>query len=568
MMNPRVCCVLATFACAAPLWAQTQLTTARVASGLTQPLQVASAPGDVPGRMYIVERTGRIKVLEGTSVRPTAFLDVSSLVNTSWLEYGLLSVVFHPDYQANGYFYVNYNPVGATVADTLVVRYRRSASDPNVADPASATPILRFGFGTRREHRAGWMGFGPDGFLYITTGDGAENDPDNAAQNLTLLRGKVLRIDVNGADGVPGTADDDEFPADVNKNYAIPPTNPFASHATNAKEVWAYGLRNPWRASFDRETGDLWIGDVGQNTREEVDFQPAGAPGGRNYGWRCTEGTFCPGLTGCTCNGAGLTPPVYEYPHSTGLSVTCGYVYRGCEMPDIRGTYFFADYQLSKLFSFRLVNGQATQFVDRTTDLDPPGTLAINTPSSFGEDTAGELFICDYGGEVFKIVPENTPVANIAFGQQPQDGLVCVGGSGVFAAAATSVAGPPTYLWRRGQDALADGPTPWGSTISGAGTASLTVSGAGPQDAGFYSVLVANACGSLASAQAHLAVVDIDFNNDGLFPDTADITDFLSVFSGGVCPTGACDPVDFNQDGIFPDTDDIAQYLAVFGGAC
>ncbi len=570
MLYPRVCCVLAAFVCAFPAAAQTQLTTTRVGAGLTQPLQVTSAPGDAPGRVFVVERTGRIKIIEGTTVRTTPFLDLSALVNTSWLEYGLLSVVFHPDYQNNHYFYVNYNPAGATVADTIIVRYQRSAGDPNVADPATATPILRFSFGTRREHRAGWMGFGPDGNMYITTGDGGESDPDSAAQNLTLLRGKVLRIDVNGPDGVPGTGDDDGFPADANKNYVIPATNPYAAHATNAKEIWAYGLRNPWRASFDRETGDLWIGDVGQGTREEVDFQPANAPGGRNYGWRCTEGTFCPGLSGCTCNGAGLTPPVYEYPHTTGLSVTGGYVYRGCEMPDIRGMYFFADYQVSKLFTFRFVNNTVTQLTDRTADLDPPGTLAINTPSSFGEDSAGELYICDYGGEVFKVVPETTPAANLIFSQQPADDLVCVGGAAHFGAAVTSVSGPATSLWRRDGVVLADGPTPWGSTIAGAETFSLNITNVAAGDAGLYTVLAANVCGSLASVPARLAVVDIDFNNDALFPDTQDVQDFLTVFAGGACPTGPaqCDSVDFNQDTIFPDTDDIAAYLTVFAGGC
>jgi len=389
----------------APAQVGPPITSVRVASGLTQPLFAASPPGDFD-RLFIVERTGRIKILQNGVVNPTPFLNVSSLITTTWLEYGLLGLTFHPDYRNNGYFYVNYTPPNGSVADTQVVRYRVSATDPNVADPTSATTILRFSFGTRREHRAGWMAFGPDGYLYVSTGDGAESDPDNAGQNKTILRGKILRLDVNGPDGVPGTADDDGFPADANKNYRIPPTNPFYGQEAAAQEIWAYGLRNPWRCSFDRLTGDLWIGDVGQNTREEIDFQAAGSAGGANYGWRCTEGTFCTGLTGCICNGAGLTPPIYEYNHSAGLSVTCGYVYRGCAIPGLEGTFFFADYQNNHLWSFRYTpSGGMTDFRDRQAELTPPG-LTVNSVASFAEDGYGEVYMIDYGGgEVFKIVP-------------------------------------------------------------------------------------------------------------------------------------------------------------------
>lgn len=391
------------------------VTTVRIAQGLTQPLYVASAPGD-SSRIFVVERTGKIKVIQlgpTPTVLATPLLDVGSLIQTSWLEYGLLSVVFHPNFVNNGYFYVNYTPSGSTNADSHIVRYRVPAATPNVADPASATTILRFSY-TRQQHRAGWMGFGPDGYLYITTGDGGEGDPDNAAQTVAAssplsLRGKVLRIDVNGPDGVPGTSDDDQYPGDANKSYVIPASNPFVidpGTPARAPEIWAYGLRNPWRASFDRLTGDLWIGDVGQSMREEVDRAPAGAAG-LNFGWRCTEGNACPGLAGCTCNAPTLTPPIYDYGRTVGVCVTGGYVYRGCAYPALRGTYFFAEYQLNKAWSFRHVvgapNNGVTAFTDRFAQLQGGG--AVGGIAAFGEDANGEIYVCDYGGELYKIVP-------------------------------------------------------------------------------------------------------------------------------------------------------------------
>lgn len=490
-----------------PAGAQTLLTTTRIASGLSSPLQVTSAPGDAT-RLFVVERGGRVKIVNipGNTVNTTAFLDVSSLVTTSWLEYGLLSIVFHPDYAHNRVFYVNYTPIPAsgTIADTLVVRYKASATNPAVADTSTAQVILRFGFGTRREHRSGWMGFGPDGYLYITTGDGGENDPDGAAQNLTLLRGKLLRIDVNGPDGIPGTADDDGFPSDANKHYIIPPTNPYFGSVTNAQEIWASGLRNAWRASFDRETGDLWIGDVGQSQREEVDFQAAGAAGGRNYGWRCTEGTFCTGLSGCTCNGAALTPPIHEYTHSVGLSVTGGYVYRGCAIPDLRGTYIFGDYQNSKYFSFRLSSGVVTNYTDRTAELAPGGGLTINTPASFGEDANGEIYFCDYGGgEVFKIVPRAAPPPSLTITTQPTSQTPCGGESLMLTAGATSTGSEARYQWRKDGVPLEDG-----IRTGGAHGPNLVITPSLADDTGSYDCLVSNACMSVATINVAVLVFD------------------------------------------------------------
>jgi glucose/arabinose dehydrogenase len=544
--------------------AQTALTTTRVASGLNHPLCIAHAPGD-PNRLFILEQPGRIRILNLSSgvLNPTAFLDISASVATNWLEYGLLGIAFHPDYQNNGFFYINYNPNNLTVADTLVARYHVSAN-PDVADPASATTILRFGYGTRREHRSGWMDFGPDGYLYLTTGDGAENDPDGAAQNLSLLRGKLLRLDVNGPDGIPGTSDDDEFPADANRNYCIPIGNPYRGSATNAQEIWGAGLRNAWRCSFDRLTGDLWIGDVGQGQREEVDFQPAGAAGGRNYGWRCTEGTFCTGLTGCTCNGPTLTPPIYEYNHTIGVSVTGGYVYRGCAIPDLRGTYMFGDYQVNKFFSLRY-NGTVTNFTDRTAELAPGGGLTLATPSAFGEDLAGELYICDWsGGEVFKIVPRTTPPPSLVITQQPLPAMACIGGAVQLTVGATSTGSPAAFRWRLGASSLSDGTLPSGTVVTGSGTATLSLTNLRPDEAGLYSCVVSNACRSLPSGSAPVSVNSADFDNNGDAGTDADIEAFFACLAGNCC--AACGSADFNGDGDVGTDADIESFFRVLGG--
>jgi glucose/arabinose dehydrogenase len=547
-------------ALAASSSAQTALTTARVCSGLSQPLALAHAPGDA-SRLFVVERTGRIKVVnlaDGT-VNATPFLDVSSRIATAWLEYGLLGLAFHPDYAHNGVFYVNYTPPNGAIADTAVVQYRVSAN-PNVADPASATPVLRFGYGTRREHRAGWMGFGPDGYLYITTGDGGENDPDNAAQNLTMLRGKVLRLDVNGPDGVPATGDEDGFPADANRNYRIPADNPFAGDPVNAQEIWAYGLRNPWRASFDRQTGDLWIGDVGQNTREEIDFQPAGAHGGRNYGWRCTEGTFCTGLSGCTCNGPTLTRPVFEYPHGTGLCVTGGYVYRGCAIPDFRGTYLYADYQVSKVFSFRYNGSTISEARERTAELAPGGGLTLQSIAALGEDDDGELYFCDYnGGEVFKLIARSTPPPSLTITRQPAASTyLCDIHTATLTVDAASFAPPVAYQWFYSPypDWPAE-PLTDQVGVEGSTTPTLTTWWWGT-----FFCRVSDGCGSIDSDPAYVSgrFCAAEYNCDG-FIDFFDYLDFVRDFESGA------PRADINGDG-FLDFFDYDDYVTSFESSC
>ncbi len=414
-------CALLAAVASAPA-GDTPLTSELVASGFSQPIAIGHVPGD-NDRLFIAERAGRIRIISDGSILPTPFLDITALVNTGWLEWGLLGLTFDPDYANNGYLYVHYSR--RPDADCVIARYTVSQDDPNVIDPDSGMTILIVDQ-PNTNHRGGWLGFGPDGYLYVPFGDGGgQGDPNGRAQNLNLLQGSILRIDVHT----------DDFPLEPDRNYGIPADNPFADGG-GLPEIWCYGLRNPWRCSFDRATGDFWIADVGQNAREEINVQPSTSMGGENYGWRCTEGTTCTGLSGCICNGPTLTAPIYEYDRTVGVSITGGYVYRGCAIPDLQGTYFFAEYQLSKLFSLRYEKGVVSDVQDRTLELE--GILVRNV-ASFGEDAQGELYMCDYnGGEVFKIVPDGVPAASCALpGDMNCDGTVSVGDINPFVLALT-----------------------------------------------------------------------------------------------------------------------------------
>ncbi len=345
-----------------------------VASGLAFPTYVTHA-GDGSGRLFIVLRQGQIVIFDGIRVRPTPFLDITPLVSTAG-EQGLFSVAFHPNYSQNGLFFVNYtNLSGATV----VARYSVSG-DPNVANPASAQVLLTIAQ-PFTNHNGGQLQFGPDGFLYIGMGDGGSGgDPFNNAQNLATLLGKMLRIDVNG--GIP---------------YAIPLNNPFIGVPGARGEIWALGLRNPWRFSFDRLTGDLFIADVGQNRFEEVDFQSAASAGGENYGWRLMEGLHC-FIPTINCNDGTLTLPIIEYDHSLGkCSITGGYRYRGVQQPGLFGIYFFADLCTGQIWGASQDGLGVWSFTEL---LDTALMIA-----TFGEDEAGELYVADFmGGTVFRIV--------------------------------------------------------------------------------------------------------------------------------------------------------------------
>ena len=359
-------------------WPQISLST--VAGGFAQPVHVTHA-GDGSGRIFVVEQAGRIRILDNGVVLPVPFLDLASLVSPRVVaggEQGLLSVAFPPGSAAKRYFYVNYtrDPDGATV----VARYRVSAGDENVADPASEDVILTIPQ-PFANHNGGQLAFGPDGYLYIGMGDGGSGgDPDQVAQNPDNVLGKLLRIDVESGE-VP---------------YGIPPTNPFLGMAGYRPEIWALGLRNPWRFSFDRGTGDLYIGDVGQNNFEEIDFQLARDPGGRNYGWNLMEGDSCypPGTVGC--NRTGLALPVYVYAHSPECSVTGGHVYRGSAFPSLQGVYLFGDLCSGRIWGIRK-NGAGWDNA-----LLAATTLTITT---FGEDESGNVYVVNYAnGDLLRIV--------------------------------------------------------------------------------------------------------------------------------------------------------------------
>jgi glucose/arabinose dehydrogenase len=343
-------------------WPQLALTAP--ITGFSDPVGLYHA-GDASDRLFVIEQRGRIRIIRNNAILPTPFLSITNRV-VFGSEQGLLGLAFPPGYASKGYFYVNYtNRAG----DTVIARYHLTAN-PDLADPASEQVVLTIGQ-PYPNHNGGQLAFGPDGYLYIGMGDGGSgNDPQNRAQNPNVLLGKMLRIDTET--GQPAT-------------YTVPPSNPFIGQTAYRPEIWALGLRNPWRFSFDRQTGDLYIGDVGQDSWEEVDFQPAGSAGGQNYGWRIYEGSHCTNLD--PCNPAGLTFPVAEYSHSFGCSVTGGFVYRRADYPRLQGTYFYADYCSGIIWGLRgPAGGWQNQLL-----LDSPYSI-----SSFGEDEAGRLYVLRY----------------------------------------------------------------------------------------------------------------------------------------------------------------------------
>jgi glucose/arabinose dehydrogenase len=335
------------------------------------PVFLTSPPGDA--RLFVVEKGGTIRIVENGSQLATPFLDVSGLLSSGG-EQGLLGLAFDPSYATSGRFYVDYtDPLGGSV----IARYSVSTGDPDVADAGSGEVVLTY-VHTLGNHNGGMLAFGPDGMLYISAGDGGDQ---NEGPTLNDLLGAVLRIDVSGASG-----------------YAIPADNPFAGGG-GLPEIWSYGLRNPWRMSFDRLTGDLYIGDVGQSNREEIDVATAATGTGRgaNFGWNVMEGTAC-NSPPSGCSSAGTTLPVFEYDHSLGCSVIGGFVYRGAAIPALRGAYFYGDYCAGEVRSFRYVSGVVTDH--QLWSAFSAGHLI----TGFGEDAAGELYVLTQGNAVYLIV--------------------------------------------------------------------------------------------------------------------------------------------------------------------
>ena len=364
-------------ACAAgpPVAGIPALTARLVVSGLDDPLDLQSVPGDGE-RLYVVQQGGRIRIVRNGQLQSAPFLDLASRISSGG-ERGLLGLAFHPQFASNRRFFVNYtNPRG----DTHISEFRAGSAD--AADAASERVLLVVGQ-PFANHNGGGLAFDNSGRLLIGLGDGGSGgDPQNNGQRLDTLLGKILRIDVDGA-----------------SPYGLPADNPFLTAAGARGEIWAYGLRNPFKIAVDRPSGELYIGDVGQNRIEEIDVGLASRRGGENYGWRFTEGTQCFNPSS-GCDRTGQTGPVYEYSHAEGCSVTGGAVYRGCRVPALAGTYFLADFCSGIVRSFRLAGGGATELRDWTASF-----RGVSAPSSFGLDAQGELYIVDYDGELYRIEP-------------------------------------------------------------------------------------------------------------------------------------------------------------------
>ncbi|MGB5105229.1 MAG: PQQ-dependent sugar dehydrogenase [Candidatus Zixiibacteriota bacterium] len=372
------------------LEAQTPIKADLIISSLTRPVFATSPPGDLQ-RLFIVEQRGsggtaaradiRIMNLTTHAMYPKPFHTISPVSTSS--EEGLLGLAFHPNYANNGYFFTYHTN---SAGNNVLTRWQVSGANPDSANPASGTPLFTISHPVEDNHNGGWIGFGPDGYLYIGVGDGGGGgDPNNNGQNLNTMLGKMLRIDVDS--GSP---------------YAIPPSNPFFG-GPQQQEIFYWGLRNPWRNSFDRLTGNLFIADVGQNQWEEIDWRPASDSGNINFGWRLREGAHCYNPS-VNCDPLGITiDPIHEYSHGSGCSVTGGYSYSGCAIPDLQGTYFFGDYCQGTVWSFRYDGISKTEFQDRTAEL---GLTSTSSLVSFGEDNYGEMYLIYQSGQIYKIVPD------------------------------------------------------------------------------------------------------------------------------------------------------------------
>jgi glucose/arabinose dehydrogenase len=365
-----------------------------IISGLVEPTTIASA-GD--GRLFVAQRGGSIRVIEQNGqLLPLPYLDIEDRVGSAenW-EQGLIGLAFHPDYGSNGLFYVNYTD---STGDSQIARFQVSTDDPNEADASTEVSVLAVEQPTVI-HNGGQLAFGPDGYLYIGLGDGGWlSDPDNNAQNMELLLGKILRLAVSTSSAPP--------------YYSVPDDNPFAGLPDAAGEIWALGLRNPWRFSFDRLTGDMFIGDVGNFRQEEIDYEPSGSPGGANYGWRCYEGNLSHNLTDCGPPGD-YAFPIHDYSHIPGCAVTGGYVYRGSQYPLMDGYYLFTDLCSGEIWSLHRDSPDGQwQAIWRGG--------SVLWLSTFGEAADGELYVADYyGGTIYQLTAASVVFSPLMFLNAP-----------------------------------------------------------------------------------------------------------------------------------------------------
>ncbi len=484
----------------------------------TRPVDLQNA-GDGTNRIFVVEQKGRILVFPNDQNTPQAklFLDIVSRVKSTGNEEGLLGLAFHPDFRNNGYFFVDYTrpTTGAGVSQTTISRFKVSAADPDAADPASETIILQI-TQPYENHNGGQIVFGPDGFLYIAMGDGGSGgDPLGNGQNRKVLLGKILRIDVDHPSG--GNA------------YGIPADNPFVGNLQGwREEIWTWGMRNPWRFSYDRETGRWWCGDVGQNLWEEVDILRKGC----NYGWNVMEGTHCYSpSTGCDTTG--LTPPVLDYGRTLGACVTGGFVYRGAQAPALTGAYIYGDYVSGRVWALRYDGTRVTE----NTELIGTGNI-----SSFGMDEKRELYLCEFDGRLYRFARSSSgrikvDAANLDFGAVPANGSKTL----------------PLHISNEGADPLAID----AAAISGADSAAFTTDFTGariiqpgestlvnvsflPRRTGSFSALL-----TVASSDSASPAIDIPLEGTGTpltgvsegFPSGFR---FLSLYPNPVAPgTGA-----------------------------
>ncbi len=523
------------------------LTTVLVASGLTKPVSIAAPPGDTT-RLFVVQQTGQIRIIDLTASPPallaTPFLDIAPLINLN-VEQGLLGLAFDPNHATNGYLYIVYNNTAGWI---VIGRYSLSA-DPNVADPTSAV-ILKTIPHSLGGHNGGCAHFGLDGYLYVSTGD-AQNFVN--AQSTGVLLGKMLRLDVN------------------NPPTYIPATNPFVGPGNPLDEIWALGLRNPWRFSFDRLTGDLYIADVGYQHQEEMNFAPAASAGGENYGWPCYQGASAFMPAGCLPR-SNYQFPIHSYAHTPGGfcggAVIGGFVYRGSAACWLRGAYFFGDHCKDSIWTFRVADGSANELTQRDAQLAPEGGLSIAKISTFGEDADGELYIADWwDGEIFKIVPgpglldiaSASPTANYV---DPRQDLTsgAPAGLGAFTITLPNSNGGycPSDIT---VDCSGGSPCPTVTSVSMTANAVFSVALDGPIPPSYCTRFTFAHTAPGAMNPLTYRFLPGDVNADGT-PNTQDLLALVSALSSG---TANLMTHDINRDGT-PTTQDLLRLVQLLNG--